>query len=459
MQILKSEVERLPRDRLLRIVAFTLAITVMTATMFNIALPEIMAEFELSLAQVSWVTSVYLLIYAVSTVIYGKLADTCKLKNLLTFGLIVFAFGSLIGLVAQDLWMLLLGRIVQAAGAAVIPATAAIIPVRNFPVEIRGKALGIAMTGGAIGSALGPAVAALLISVLHWRFLFCMPLLTLLALPYYRKYLNDEPRDKGQIDWIGGGLLGGTVTLLLLAVTNGAWMPVVGCIFLFGLFVMRIRSTTEPFIRPSLFRNRDYCIGLVIAFLSTGIGYSLFFLTPQLLFEVNHLAAGMVGFVMIPAAAATALLGRKSGIIADLKGNSFLFYSASIFLLSCFLLLSSFAGVSSAWIAFFLIFGNVGQAFSYIALSNAISRMLPPEQSGVGMGLLSMLNFIAGAVFASLYGKMVDHGANLNWNPLQAHANAAVYSNIYLILSALIVVISLFYYFGFDKAKRSDYLK
>ncbi|GAE09775.1 hypothetical protein JCM10914_6162 [Paenibacillus sp. JCM 10914] len=277
--VLESVVQQQPSEKIIVVLAFTLAISVMSATMFNIVLPEIMVEFHLSLSQVSWVTSAYLLIFAVGTVIYGKLADTYKLKNLLTFGLAVFALGSIIGLSAHHYWVVLLGRIFQAVGSAVIPATAAIIPVRYFPQESRGRALGIVMTGGAIGTALGPAIAALVVSLVHWRFLFFMPLLILLTVPYYRKYLTDAPQGKGKMDWLGCGLLAGSAALLLLAITNTSWIQALGCLILLVLFTVRIHSIPEPFIKPNLFKSKRYSLGLTIAFLATGIGYSLPFLS------------------------------------------------------------------------------------------------------------------------------------------------------------------------------------
>ncbi|WP_199615161.1 MFS transporter [Paenibacillus alkalitolerans] len=451
---METGIQKPAGEKLIRILAFTLVISVMSATMFNIVLPQIRADFQLSFAQVSWVSSAFLLIYALGTVIYGKLSDTYKLKNLITFGLIFFALGSMIGLAAQAYWMVLLGRVLQAVGAAVIPATASIIPVRYFPPESRGRALGISMTGLAIGGALAPVVAALVVSVVHWSWLFLMPLFTLIALPFYRKYLDDDQRNTGTIDWIGGGLLAGTVALLLLAITYEEWTLAAGCALLFVLFVARIRSAAEPFIRPALFKNKSYSLGLTIAFLVTATGYSLPFLSPQLLTHVNELTPGLVGFAMVPAAVTTAFLGRKAGKLADAKGNSFLFYLASVLFLTCFVLLSSFAGISPVFIAIFLIFGNVGLSFIYIALSNSISRTLPKEQTGVGMGLMAMLNFIAGAVSAGVYSKVIDVGSVVRWNPANFYPNALVYSNIYFVLSILSASILLLYYFQFGRVAK-----
>lgn len=95
--------------------------------------------------------------------------------------------------------MVLLGHILQAAGAAVIPATAMIIPARYFPDERRGRALGMSATGLAIGAAVGPVVTPILVSFAHWRWLLCIPLLILATLPFYRKYLGNEKGAGGRI--------------------------------------------------------------------------------------------------------------------------------------------------------------------------------------------------------------------------------------------------------------------
>ncbi|MCR2806929.1 MFS transporter [Paenibacillus soyae] len=449
----KNGAGREASERVIRILALTLLISVMSATTFTIVLPEIRAEYRLTYAQVSWVTTAYLLLYAIGTVIYGKLADHYRLKNLLTFGLIFFSFGSMIGLAAQAYWMVLLGRALQAAGAAVIPAAAGIIPVRYFPPERRGRALGIAMTGLAIGGAAGPMITSLFMSIVHWRFLFCIPLITLIAIPFYRKYLNDAPREKGSIDWLGGGLLGGSAALLLLAITNEAWLPGVGSVALFLLFLLRIRFATNPFIRLELFRNRSYSLVLIIAILNSGVGYSLAFLSPQLLSQVHRLAPHLVGYVMVPAAIATAILSRKAGKLADDRGNPFVFYVASSLLLACFLLLSLSVGAPPFYMALTLILGNVGQSFMMIVLSNTLSRSLPQEQTGVGMGLLSMLNFISGAIAASIYSAIIDRGASSGWLGVTANPAAFVYSNLYLVLALIHVLLFAYYYVFFGRAE------
>ncbi|MBD1382959.1 MFS transporter [Metabacillus arenae] len=447
-----QDVQKQTGEKLIRIVMFTLALSAMSVLMFNFVLPEISEAFDLTTAQVSWVTSSYALIYGLGTVIYGKLADRYKLKNLLTFGLLFFALGSLIGFASQTFWMVLAARCLQAVGAAAIPATAMLIPLRYFPPDRRGSAMGMAFVGLAVGSALGPVISALIVSIAHWRWLFCIPLFILITLPFYRKYLGDENGSAGKLDWVGGSLLAAAVTLLLLSVTSGAWSFAIGGLLAIVLFIFRIRHVSEPFVEPKLFTNKSYTISLIIAFLISGIGFSLYFLSPLLLSHVYQLPPGWIGFAMVPAAAASAFLGRRGGMMADSKGNPFLFFVASGLLLTSFVLLSTFTGSHAVFIAVFLIFGNVGQTFIMIAMSNSVSMTLPAGQAGVGMGLLSMLNFVAGGMAAGVYGKVVDLGSDVHWNPANFYPNGVVYSNIFLVLAALQAGILLFYYFQFGKA-------
>jgi len=444
------------REKLIRILAFTMVLSSMSATMFNLALPRMKEDFGLTLAQVSWVSSIYLLVYAIGSVFYGKLSDRYPLKSLLTFGIGLFAVGSAVGIASPTYGVALLARILQAAGAAVVPAAAMIVPVRFFPPEKRGRALGITATGLALGNAIGPVAAAAVLGLAGWRWLFAVPLLLVFTLPAYRAHLADEPRAPGRIDWLGGGLLAAAVALLLLAVTQGGRELGLGSLVLFGLFLVRIRAAREPFAPPRLFRNGSYSAGLGIAVLVVGIGYSLPFLTPQLLSGVQGLRAEWVGAAMMPAAAASALLGRKAGKLADLRGAPFLFGLASALLTLGFLLLSTFAGAPAAVVALLLMLANVGQTFMQIALTKTISVTLPKEQTGVGMGLLSMLNFLSGAVASGLYGRAVDGGAAASWNPLQTNGNANVFGNVYLLLAAAHALLFLLYRARFGAGSRPD---
>ncbi|MDF2958289.1 MAG: Major facilitator family transporter [Paenibacillus sp.] len=439
-------------EKLIRVLAFTLVLSVMNATMFNVALPTIGKEFQLTASQVSWVVTAYIIVYAIGSVTYGKLADKYRLKDLLTVGLIFFAVGSILGFAATHYWMIIAGRILQSVGASVIPATAMIIPVRYFPPETRGRALGITSSGLALGTAIGPILAGFVTSMASWRYLFLLSLLALITLPFYRKYLDDNKGTAGKTDLLGGSILAVTVSVFLLGITNGAWtLFIVGAVLLV-LFLLHIRRTAHPFIEPSIFKNRNYSVGILVSFIGSGLGFGIPFLMPQMLTQLNQLSPAVVGFVMFPGAIIASFLSRAGGRLADKKGNVFLVLLAVALQFVSFVLLSVTAGIQPSVLWIFLIFGNIGATFLGIGLSNTVSRTLPREQTGVGMGLFMMVNFIAGAIATSLIGKMLDSGASAPpFNPLLLNPSAAVFSNIFLALSVLIILNAVLFYFQFGR--------
>ncbi|KUP25106.1 MFS transporter [Paenibacillus sp. DMB5] len=444
-------------ERLMRILVFTLIISVMNGTMFNVVLPVISRQFQLSPSQVSWMVSGYLIVYAIGTVTFGKLTDKYSLKNLLTFGLIFLAAGSIFGIVSTQYWMMIVARLLQAVGASVIPALAMIIPIRYFSPEKRGRALGTSAIGVALGSALGPIIAGFVSTVWSWQVLFVIPLLALFTLPFYRKYLDDEKGNDSKIDFIGGVLLAGTVAALLLALTNGGLEYAVSGIILLMLFILRVRYAAHPFIDPVVFRNKAYTSGLAIAFVLTAISFSTPFITPQLLAQLNELSPAVIGLIMLPSALITAYMGRKGGRLADEKGNSFLLITAAALLIFGFICLSSVAGMPPVFIAVSLIFTVLGQSFMQIALSNTISRTLAKDQIGIGMGLFSMLNFIAAAVSTATIGKILDFGTTtVRFNPIPRNDAAFVYSNIFLILAFLVAVMAVLYFVQFGRGSDKD---
>lgn len=419
--------------RIMRVMLFTAVFSAMNMLMFNIVLPELRSEFQIGFAQASWLSTGYLLVYAIGNVVYGKLANRYSLKHLITFGLILFAAGSLIGFASTGFWLALAGRLLQAAGGSVVPASAMLIPIRYFPPERRAGAMSMTAAGLALGTALGPIVAALLLSVLSWRWLFVPPVLVLALVPFFRKYLNDEPSaHPGKLDWLGGALLAAAVASVLLGATYMSWRFFAVAGLTLCLLVWRLKAAPDPFIQPALLRNKPYMGGLTIAALVCCVASGMALLPPVLLADVYGLNSEWIGFALVPAAVASSALSRAGGKVADRRGDRSLYSLAAGLLMFAFALLAVFSGTAPVWmIPLFLVFGNVGQTFIQVAVSSSLSKTLPKEQAGVGMGLFQMTNGIASAMAASVYGLLLETDAP-GWNPLAAGTGAEMFANMFL---------------------------
>ncbi len=244
---------------------------------------------------------------------------------------------------------------------------------------------------------------------------------------------------------------------MLLALTqSNLWFLMTGIVFLI-LFILRIRYAEAPFVKPAVFRNKSYATGMGIAFVLVAIGFGIPFITPQLLAQVHGFSPALTGMIMLPSALVAALLGRKGGKLADEKGNPYLLYTASILLIIGFICLSFVVSASPIWVAIFLILAVLGQSYMQIAMSNTIAQTLPKEHIGIGMGLLSMFNFIAASVSTAALGKVLDQGVtSVHLNPWVEVKSAFVYSNIFVVLALSVLVMTLLYVLQYGRKPVLD---
>ena len=378
--------------------------SVLNGTMFNVSVPDIAREFHLLPSEVSWVVSGYIILFALGTVIYGKLADSLPVKNLITFGLILFSAGSLIGFLARWYPMLIAGRLVQASGAGAIPALAMLVTTRYFPTDIRGKSLGIIASTVASGAAAGPLIGGFITGTFHWRYLFLISLLALLAIPHLRRLLPDEEKHAARFDTSGAVLLSGTVAALLLSVTSGAWLAFGAACVLGTWFVLHIRRAEAPFVSPALFRNRRYRVAVIATFFTVGTVFGMMFLAPLMLRALNNAGAREIGLVMFPGALTAAILGVAAGKLSDKRGSVPIVRTGQALLITGFFLLSMLAGKASWIVALNLIICYAGFSFLQSSLAHTVATTLPRELMGIGMGIYNLVLFMSGGFSAALIG-------------------------------------------------------
>lgn len=443
-------------NKLVRLLCLILLFSVMNVTMFNIALPDISRAFSLLPSEAGWVVTGYSIIYAVGSLTYGKLADNFPLRRLLTVGLLLFAGDSILGFLSQNYAMVLAARFIQSAGASSIPALATLIPIRLFAPESRGRVLGIIASAIAFASGVGPIVGGFVSGWLDWRFLFLLSVCPLATLPFLRKWLPREDLRPGRFDFLGAALLTGAMAAAMLAITRWNGLLLAAGAVLLALFVIRIRSSRHPFVQPGVFRNAGFRSGLAIGFLTFGSSFAVTFLTPIMLSAVSGASTAEIGLILFPAAMSAALLGRYGGRMADRKGSLPVIVSAFILLTAGMLALSTFSGHAVWIVSLCLIFCNVGVSFYQASMTKLLASTLPTEQTGVGMGIVTLTNFMSGAVTGAVVSKIVDGAeAGSPINPLALEGTSALFSNVYLGLGAVALLSLTLVYFVFVRPAKA----
>ncbi|WP_010277658.1 MFS transporter [Paenibacillus senegalensis] len=422
--------------KLVYALCFVLFFSVMNGTMFNVSLPYIAAEFELSTSAASWTITGYTVLYALGSLLFGKLADKYPLKRLITFGLLLFAAASALGFLAQSFSMVLIARLLQAAGASCIPALVMLIPVRYFPSHQRGKVMGIIASTMAFSSGIGPIAGGFITGQFHWTGLFLFSLAAPVALPFIRRSLPEEKVRAGEkVDFIGAGVLGLGVSAIMLSVTQFSfWWLVLG-IAAMVIFIARMRKVANPFIRLTLLRIPGFASGLLISFIGLFIVFGIFIITPVMLKNVFALDAQHIGYILFPAAMLAALLGRFGGKMVDSRGSLFTLYVSFVALGVGLLGLSVFSGVSPWWILLCLPLINVPFTFVQAAMAKIISSILPNNEMGVGMGIYNLVNFLAGSISGAVLSKAIEF--DWSWANVTAVGTPLTYGAVYMVLSIM----------------------
>lgn len=416
-----------------------------------IAVPDIAKSFSLLPSQVSWVVTGYIIIYAIGALMYGKLADIYPLKTLLTIGLSLFVAGSIFGFFAPTFLMVVLSRMIQAAGASSIVAMAFIVPTRYFPEE-RGRVLGIVSSTMAFASGIGPVIGGFVAGALNWQFLFLISALVLLTIPFFRIWMPEEEKKEGKVDILGAVFIAIAVGSLILFITMFVWWYILISIVFFSLFAWRIFNSDNPFIHPDLFRNAPYRTTIIAGFFAIMTMFGMMFMMPLMLSEVNGLNTLFIGLTLFPGAMAAAFMGKWAGILTDKRGSKQVVYIAFALMIIGFFLLSTFTG-SDAWvISIVIIVSYIAFPFIQTATANLISTVLPRNEIGVGMGIYNLFNFMSGALGGAIIGKMLDYESSVKLNPFSiAQGHEIVYSNVFIGLVVLTIFNGCFFYFAFKR--------
>ncbi|MBN6038929.1 MFS transporter [Amycolatopsis sp. 195334CR] len=400
---------------LLAVLLPSMLVTVIASDMVNLVLPSIGAEFGASEAELAWVVTGFLLVFAVGIPFYGRISDRIGLRRLFAFALLTYAVGSALSALAPDLLVLVLGRVVMGTGAAAIPVLSIVAVTRLMPADRRGTGIGVVSAAAGIGTAAGPALGGGIGQLLGWPALFwLMAGAAVVLLPAAWRVLPDDvPPGAEPFDLLGGVLLGLGAGAVLLGITQAqvaGFGAVLGCLAVavpaLVLFGWRTVRVPRPFVPPALFGNRVYRVAVVVAFLAMVVNLGGLVFVPLLVVEVEGLTPGEGALVMVPAGLAVAALSPVIGRLADRIGTRPLVLSGLAVMGLFAVFLAVFA--NSVVLAGVGVLGlGAGFIFVLTPIISAAASALPAEQTGIGLGILQGAQFLGAGTGPALFGALV----------------------------------------------------
>lgn len=414
-------------------------------TIVTVATPALMADLQADVSSVVWVTSAYLLAYAVPVLITGRLGDRFGPKRLYLTGLVVFTLASLWCGLSASLTSLVVARVLQGLGAsAMTPQTMAVI-TRIFPQQRRGSAMALWGATAGVATLVGPILGGVLVDTLGWEWIFFVNLpVGVLAVVLAWRLVPTLPTHPHRFDWWGVALSGAGMFLLVFGLQEGhqfdwstiagpvtVWRLIVGGLAVLGVFVWwQARNRQEPLVPLGLFRDRNFSLANIgittVAFAFTAMGFPVM-LYAQLVRGYSPTQSGML---LIPMAVASIVLARPVGRLVDrvhpriLATFGFVVAAGSLVLLAD--RMRPDAPVWHLLLALGLL--GVGSSFLWSVLSTTANRNLPLHQAGAGAGVYNATRQVGAVVGSAAIAVLMDarlaaHGLGSS-GPAAAEAGA-----------------------------------
>jgi MFS transporter, DHA2 family, multidrug resistance protein len=424
-------------------IALAIVMSVLDSTIVNVALPTMARDLHASSAASVWVINAYQLAILALLLPLASLGEIVGHRRISQSGLVVFTLASLGCAFAPDLLTLSLARVVQGVGAAGIMSVSGALVRFTYPHRYLGRAVGINAFVVATSAALGPTLAAAVLAVAHWRWLFGINVpIGMVTIVIALCALPDNERARRTFNFAGALLyaaafaifLGGLQSLAHHAVTAMALLEIGAGIVLGSLLVRHERGGEAPIIPFDLLRNRIFSLSLATSICSFTAQMAALVALP---FEIQRLGRSAVetGLLMTPWPLALALAAPFAGRLADrhpagiLGGLGLLVLAAGLALLAAFPADSSAAGF--VWR---MALCGLGFAFFQAPNNRTLMAAAPRVRSGAASGMLSAARLLGqtlgAASVAILFRARGAAGSNLALSLAAALAFAASFVSL-----------------------------
>lgn len=436
----------------------------------NLAIPKITASaLHPSHAQMLWIVDLYVLVFAGLLIPAGALGDRFGRKGILLTGLGAFGTGTLLCALAPELPVLMAGRAVSGAGAALlVPATMSVL-LHTSPPDHKAGAVAAWSTAIGAGGLAGNAGGGLLVQYLPWQGLFLVYVpLALALLVWVSRVAPRVPRHTVALDLPGSALLALGAAALLFGIIEGpdrGWLsvPVIGAfalaLALIAVFVRHGLRAAHPVLDPRLFRLPRLCagsIGIAVTFFGM---FALFYVNGQFLQYVKGYSPVQTGAAIVPLALGMMVCTKFSVHGAERLGEART-AGAGLALITTGLLLLSTANAHTSYLLYlvFLLVMSAGAGLAMPTLSHAIVASVPATRSGMGSGLQGAARELGAALGIAVTGTALS--ARLASGTGHGTAAATPFTEAtalgYRIAAGVVLVVGVAVVTGLRNRARSD---
>ena len=455
---------------LLSVMVGTMA-SIMSSTIINVAIPDMSQHFTLGQERAQWATSGFMAAMTVSMLTTPWLLARYGYRTTYASCMWLLLVGGVAGGFANSFGLVLAARVAEGLAAGVVQPIPAIIILRAFEPHEQGRASGIFGMGVVLAPALGPSIGGILVDGFGWRSIFFMVVPFCIASLWlaHRFVPTTSPgglaanRQGAGLDWRGLLLAAaGTLCLLngLVELQGGtllsAGVLLGGAVLLLVAFVVLQRRTlkrrqrhpdqgVDPLMNLSLFKDRRFAMGSVVAFI---YGIALFgstYLLPVYMLMGLGLSASHVGTILLPAGLVLAVTIAMVGRMADKQPTHRLVSIGLVLLAASFALMVTIDLGRPAQIIPLLIvwaiLGRIGLGFILPSLNIGAMRGLGHTHIPQGASVINFLRMLGGAAGVSLCGIVLEwrvaaHGALLDTGTTSP-ARMAAFDETFLMLAAI----------------------
>jgi EmrB/QacA subfamily drug resistance transporter len=302
------------------------------STIVILALPEMMVKLHANLIEMIWVIMGYILVSTVFLLTFGRVADMLGRVRMYNLGFVIFTIGSLLCGLSHTAMHLIVFRLVQGAGAAMMMVNSIAILTEAFPPNERGRALGINAITWSFGGVFGPILGGFILDKADWRWIFFINVpIGIFGAAWGYRALREISKRRGdeKFNPIDAGAFSLGLTALLVAMTIGIeyhWLSL-PILSLFGLaavmltgFFLRERHAQNPVLDQSLFKNRIYNFSVISALMQALALFAVNFLIVFYLQGVRGYDPLKAALLLIPMPIVNSVIAPLGGWIADRIG-------------------------------------------------------------------------------------------------------------------------------------------